>query len=74
MSVKQKHLPVWFFVGVLMFVFGIVVFFSGIYWFFTPSGVILANLHTGIWWGVVMTSFGLLFSIKHGPWKKKGVE
>lgn len=70
MTVEQKHLPVWFFVGILMFVFGITVFFSGVYWIFKPSGVILANLHTGVWWGVVMTSVGLFYIIKHGPWNK----
>ena len=67
MTSSEKRLPVWFFVGILLLINGLAVFGSGIYWFFVPAKVILANMHVGFWWGIVIIAAGLIFIIKNRP-------
>ena len=71
MESTAKKIPVWFFVGILVAVHGLMVFGSGIYWYFVPSNVVLAELHANLWWGVIMSVFGIIFVLKHGPWKNQ---
>ncbi len=63
-------IPVWFFVGILLTLYGIVIFISGIYWFINPINIVASYLHAGIWWGILMTVSGLFFIIKNKPKKQ----
>ena len=67
MTEHAKKLSVWFFVGVLILVNGVAVLGSGIYGLFVPTGLVLSSLHPGLWWGIVMVSFGVFFIFKHRP-------
>ncbi len=68
---KQHVIPVWFFVGIIMFIYGILIFITGITEFSNPPKTVLANLHTPIWWGAVLTAFGGLFLKLFWPKQKK---
>ncbi len=64
-------IPVWFFVGILLTIYGLVIFISGIYWFVNPVNIIVGYLHAGIWWGLLMLISGLYFIVKNYPRKKR---
>jgi divalent metal cation (Fe/Co/Zn/Cd) transporter len=58
--------PIWFFVGLILFVMGGIIFLSGIYNLINPPAVktILAGTHPDIWWGGVMIIFGGIMYLK----------
>ncbi|NVM04759.1 MAG: hypothetical protein HWN67_20735 [Candidatus Helarchaeota archaeon] len=70
----KRMIPVWFFVGILITLYGLVIFISGIYWYVHPINIVAGYLHAAIWWGILMTIFGLIFIIKNIPKKRKQQE
>jgi len=68
---QKRMIPVWFFAGILLTIYGLVVFISGIYWFVRPINIVAGYLHAGIWWGILMIIFGLFFIIKNVPKKRE---
>jgi len=60
---------IWFFIGVLLTAYGFLITGSGIYGLFFPPEhpVVLAQLHAGIWWGVLLLIIGLFYTIKFFP-------
>jgi hypothetical protein len=65
-------ISIWFFIGVLLTAYGILITISGIYELFVPPAhpVVLANLHAGIWWGIVLLGIGLIYFIRFFPKSK----
>jgi len=64
----EKHLiPVWFFVGVLLLVYGLMILASGIAEWSSPPDTVLANLHAPVWWGAVLVVVGAAYTIVHWP-------
>ena len=63
-------IAIWFFIGVLLVVYGGMIFGYGIFEWVTanyPAGVQLTNLHTPVWWGGVLLVLGLLYVVKFRP-------
>jgi FtsH-binding integral membrane protein len=71
MAEEKSHvIPVWFFIGVILLIYGILICVTGITEFSNPpKNVVLANLHAPIWWGAVMAAFGGLFTVLFRPKK-----
>jgi len=69
MSEKHHIIPVWFFVGVLLLVYGAIIFATGIYEITKPpvNKVVLYDLHANVWWGAVLVILGLIFSLRFSP-------
>ena len=67
-------IPVWFFVGILLIIYGLVIFISGIYWFINPIDIIIGYLHADIWWGLLMMIIGSYFLIKNYHRKKRTID
>ncbi|MBZ5542083.1 MAG: hypothetical protein LAO07_00200 [Acidobacteriia bacterium] len=61
MSEKHHIIPVWFFVGVLLLIYGVLIFASGILEFSTPPTTVLGNVHPAIWWGALLTIIGAIY-------------
>jgi uncharacterized membrane protein YdbT with pleckstrin-like domain len=59
----KKMKPIWFFVGLILSVMGAVILASGVYDLVhhVESNKVLSRLHPAVWWGGLMTVFGLLF-------------
>jgi hypothetical protein len=55
----EHGIPIWFFIGALLAVYGVLILGAGIYGLFHPPRVALANLHAGIWWGALLVVIGL---------------
>jgi hypothetical protein len=63
-------IAIWFFIGVLLVVYGGMVLLYGVYEWMTgiyPAGVQLTNLHTPVWWGALLLVIGLLYVVKFRP-------
>jgi heme/copper-type cytochrome/quinol oxidase subunit 3 len=67
-----SRIPIWFFIGLLLTIYGVMIFSYGIYEAATgnfPPGVQLTQLHTPLWWGGVLLLLGLVYVIKFRPGK-----
>ena len=62
-------IPVWFFVGVILLIYGIIIFCTGIYEFSSPPPTVLANTHPAIWWGALLTVIGGIYVYAYMPRK-----
>jgi hypothetical protein len=56
----REPLPIWFFVGLILFVYGILVLLGSA--FGKPATTVLAEIKPGLWWGAFMTLFGAFFA------------
>lgn len=70
-----KHfIPIWFFIGALLVLYGALILGSGIYGLFVPPShpVAMSDLHIGIWWGAGMLILGLAYVVRFRPNRKDG--
>ncbi len=66
----EKHaLSIWFFIGIILLIYGVLICGSGIYGLFHEPAqpVVLSNLHAGIWWGVLLVVMGAAYVWKFRP-------
>jgi hypothetical protein len=65
---RRAKLSIWFFCGILMLADGIVLLCQGIFERFGHEPVtVLANLQPTLWWGVLLTLFGGLYTVRFRP-------
>ena len=69
----SKEISIWFFIGVLLTIYGVMILGYGIWELITGNvaNVVLANLHAPVWWGALMLVLGLVSSIKFRPDKEQ---
>lgn len=62
-------ISIWFFIGLLLTVYGLVITATGIYELATPPAnpPVLYSLHASIWWGIVLLIIGLIYFIRFFP-------
>jgi len=70
MSEGRRMIPVWFFVGVILLIYGVLILATGLYEFSHPSSTVLANLHPAVWWGALLTILGGIYVYLHLPRKR----
>ncbi len=70
MSEKHNIIQVWFFVGLLLLVYGFVIFASGLAEWSHPPNTVLSELHAPVWWGGLLFVLGLIYCIKFSPKRK----
>lgn len=63
----HQMLPVWFFIGILLLVYGIIILFVGVRDYSHPAPVVLANLHASFWGGIVLVLLGGIYTLKYRP-------
>jgi len=73
---KDKQVPIWFFIGVILAIYGFLICLSGIYGAIKPPAeearVALWHLHADIWWGAVLLALGIFYCRKFPPRKGEG--
>jgi FtsH-binding integral membrane protein len=69
MTEKHHIIPVWFFVGVLLFVYGVLIFISGLAELSHPPDTVLAELHAPVWWGALLIVLGGMYCLIFRPKK-----
>lgn len=70
--VGEGRISIWFFIGLILLIYGVIIFAAGIYELFNPSfgaGVKLHELHSSFWWGALLIIIGLIYTIKFKPGK-----
>jgi len=70
--VKSTEISIWFFIGVLLTVYGVMILSYGLWELATGNiaNVVLARLHAPVWWGAVMLVLGLFYGIRFRPGKE----
>ncbi len=68
---KERQIPIWFFIGALLGVYGLLILGSGVYALFRPPArqVALSYLHADIWWGLLLLVLGAVYVIRFRPSK-----
>lgn len=67
MSEKHNIIPVWFFVGLVLTLYGVLIFISGLAEWSHPPSTVLSNLHAPVWWGAILIVLGTAYLIKFRP-------
>jgi hypothetical protein len=64
-------ISIWFFIGVLLAIYGALIFGYGIYELVSGhlAHVVLARLHAPVWWGAIMLALGAFYCLKFAPGK-----
>ncbi len=62
---------IWVFIGALLELYGILILGAGLYGLAHPPRVVLANLHAGIWWGILLIALGAFYLIRFSPRRGK---
>ena len=77
MSEQKKQIPIWFFIGALLAVYGLLILGSGVYGAINPppeaERVKLWNLHADIWWGAVLMLVGMIYVLRFRPREGEGL-
>ena len=66
----EHQVPIWFFIGVTLLIYGVIITATGLYGLVDPSleaGIAMNWLHTSIWWGGLMTVIGAFYVIRFWP-------
>jgi hypothetical protein len=80
MSDRRHFISIWFFIGLLLGVYGVLILGSGVHELISPAAVepqgtiardVMANLHAAIWWGALLLVLGLVYAIHFRPGKEK---
>jgi hypothetical protein len=79
MSEHKHFISIWFFIGLLLTVYGVLILGSGLYELISPpagaaqgmESNIMANLHAAIWWGALLLALGLLYTVGFRPGKEQ---
>lgn len=72
MEEHTNQIAIWFFIGVLLFLYGVLIFGVGIFHLFVPplQHLTLSELHSDIWWGGLLLIIGCIYCMKFWPFRK----
>lgn len=72
MSKGRHFISIWFFIGVLLLIYGVIILGFGLYGLTSPPEreVVMANLHTELWWGALLIVLGAVYSYYFRPGRK----
>jgi hypothetical protein len=66
-----QGVSIWFFIGVLLAVYGVLITGAGLYGLVHPPAVRLAELNAGVWWGILLLAIGGVYSWAFFPSRRK---
>jgi len=72
MRERRHMLPVWFFIGMLLTIYGVIILITSIVDWSQPSQVILAQYHPGLWGGILLLLIGSFYVLKFRPRRPSG--
>jgi len=62
----HSMISIWFFIGAILTVYGAIICVANLV-LPAPPGVVLSNLHAGVWWGGFLFVVGLIYTIRFRP-------
>ncbi len=65
-------ISIWYFIGLLILIYGILITGTGIVdWISPPASLpALANLHAAVWWGGLMIVLGAFYTVTFRPGRR----
>lgn len=64
----MKHmLPVWFFIGALLTVYGVIILITSLAGLSHPQTAVLSQYHAGVWGGVLLILVGGFYTLRFWP-------
>jgi FtsH-binding integral membrane protein len=66
---KEKHVSIWFLIGLQLAIYGVLIVAAGVYDLIAPlaNPPVLSDLHPAIWWGAIMLVLGIFYTVKFRP-------
>jgi FtsH-binding integral membrane protein len=76
MENKPHHMiPIWFFIGINLLVYGVVILGTGILeWNNPPATVEMTHVHAPVWWGMILLVIGLFYTVRFRPSAHSGLD
>ena len=62
----SSGIPIWFFIGVLLTIYGTMILGYGLYELTLPQ-MAVANYHASVWWGALLLAVGLFYGLRFRP-------
>ena len=72
MRERQHMLPVWFFIGVLLTIYGVIILYTSVSEWSNPPAVVLSKYHPGVWGGIVLLLIGGFYVVRFRPRRRGG--
>jgi hypothetical protein len=69
--VTNTRVSIWFFIGLLLTVYGVLITGAGFYGLAHPPAVRLGALHAALWWGLLLVAIGGLYTYVFFPTRAK---
>ncbi len=70
----EHQIPIWFFIGALLLIYGLLILGAGLYALVFPppeaQRVALFHLHADVWWGAFMAIAGLFYCLRYNPFQE----
>ena len=67
---RNATISIWFFIGLLILVYGVLILGAGIAGLSSPPPVVMAELHVAIWWGAFLIVIGAVYVYLFRPASK----
>jgi hypothetical protein len=63
MSHGKQQISIWYFIGLLVLVYGVLILGAGVADLISPpqNPLVLAELHVGVWWGALLVIIGGMY-------------
>jgi hypothetical protein len=71
MRARHHMLPVWFFIGLLLTIYGVIILIASLVDWSEPSSAVLSQYHAGLWGGILLLAIGGLYVLKFWPRKRR---
>jgi hypothetical protein len=70
---RPGMISIWFFIGALLLIYGVLILGAGLYELVVPPEhlVVRADLHAGVWWGLLLIVLGAFYSFRFFPGRPK---
>ena len=67
----EGAISIWFFIGVLLLIYGVLITGVGLMHMISPSATqpVLGELHADLWWGLLLVAIGAHYSWHFRPGK-----
>ncbi len=71
MTEKHHIIPVWFFVGALLGIYGVLILISGLREWSNPPATVLSGLHAPVWWGALLIVIAAIYLFAYMPGRRR---